>query len=114
MYVAQCIVLEVIRTDSMTLYCIVPNRNLQGVPKQLNRHPKVSEQNLLPQNMVWRTALGFDPTKTSHTESTVPNPTPGRQGGRGFPPTRPHTTAGGAGNGFPDHLGGGGGGPRSA
>ena len=135
--------LEVIRTDCIALYCIVPHRNL----KRLNGHPKVSEQNLLPH--------------TTTTSPQTPHQTPhhrgegggtGGEGGNPFPPTRGrrripthntphhskrrrkgipthrdptpqedglpnqplHNPHHGRG-GFPDHLGGGGGGgPRSA
>ena len=87
--------LEVIRTDFIALYCIVPNRNLQGLPKHLNGHPRVSEQKLLPQNMVWRTreASGLPhserttdstPPRLPSTNSTPPDPTP-QGGGRGIP-----------------------------
>ena len=41
--------------DFIALYCIVPNGNLQDLPKHLNEHPRVPEQNLLPQNIVWHT-----------------------------------------------------------
>ena len=80
--------LEVIRTDSITLYCTVSNRNLQGLPQHLNRHPRVSEQNPLPQNMVWRTGEvsrppgdpsreGPTPPRLPSTELTPPDPTEG-------------------------------------
>ena len=112
----------VVRTGSLILYCIVPSRNLQGLPKHLNGHPRVSEQNLLPQNMVWRTRKIHDHQKTRlwkdhgfgirpHQDFPArsrPHQTPqGGEGGRGipthqtphhrgkeggFPPTRPHTT----------------------
>ena len=89
----------------MALYCIIPNRNLQGLPKHLNGHPKVSEQNLL--NMVWGTIEKLhdhhEPTKTSQHEldPTKPHTTGGGRGipshqtprhRNSFPPTRPHTT----------------------
>ena len=67
--------------------------------KNLNGHPRVSEQNLLPLNMVWRTREasrhqetplwkdnGFDPTKTSQHE---------------LDPTKPHTTQGREGDSHP-------------
>ena len=97
--------LEVIRTDFIALYCIVPNRNLQGLPKHVNGHPKVSKQNLLPQNMVWRTREVHDHherTKTPHQtphhrekggrEGASPPPDPTPQGGKEgipSPPARP-------------------------
>ena len=105
---AQCIILieglEVIRTDFIALYYIVPNRNLQGLPKHLNGHPKVSEQNLLPQKRFGALEKLLDhhePTKTSQHEldPTKPHTTGGREGDS-HPPdptpqaTRPHTTGG--------------------
>ena len=109
---AQCIVnywgLEVIRTDFLAPYCIVPNRNLQGLPKHQNGHPKVSEQNLPPQNMVWCTREASRPHSGRTTDSTSPrlpaqtrpHQTPHHRGeGGGFPPTRPHTTGRGRGRG---------------
>ena len=81
------------------LYCIVPNRNLQGLPKHLNGHPKVSEQNLLPQNMVWRSreASRSPRAQQDFPARTRPHQTPQHRGeGGGFPPTRPHTTERGA------------------
>ena len=109
---AQCTVnywgLEVIRTDFAAPYCIVPNRNLQGLPKHLNEHPKVSEQNLLPQNMVWCTreasrapgdATLEGPRIRPHQDfpaRTQPHQTPHHRGeGGGFPPSRHHTPQGG-------------------
>ena len=77
--------------DFFALYCTVPNRTLQGLPKHLNGHPKVSEQNLLPQNMVWRTREASRPPH--ELDPTKPHTTGGREGG-GFPTTRPHTTQG--------------------
>ena len=113
---AQCIVnywgLEVVRTDFIALYCIVRNRNLQGPPKHLNRHPKVSEQNLLPLILVWRTKEASRPPRAhqdfpARTDPTKPHTTGGgrgipthqtphhsQEGGNPFPPTRPHTTGG--------------------
>ena len=116
----------IIRMDFITPYC---NRNLQGLPKHLNEHPRVSEQNLLLQNMVWRTKEASrppgDPTLEGprippHQDFSArsrPHQTPHhRVEGGGFPPTRPHTTArdgsrGGwtQGGGFPDNFGGVGG-----
>ena len=83
------------RTDFIAPCCIVPNRNLQGLPKHLNGHPKVSEQNLLPQNMLWCTreasrAPGTPLWKDHGFDQTLHH---SGEGG-GFPPTRPHTTAG--------------------
>ena len=72
------------RTDFIALDCIVPNRNLHGLPEHLNGHPRVSEQNLLPQNMVWRTREASPPPGhrtlegLPNTNSTPPNPTPRR------------------------------------
>ena len=98
-----------------SIYCIVPNRNLQGLPKHLNGHPKVSEQNLLPQNMVSCTREASrapgDPTLEGprtrpHQDCparTRPRQTPHHRGEGGFPPTRPHTTGGGRGRGIPTH-----------
>ena len=119
------------RTNSITLYAIIPYRNLRGLPKHLNGHPRLSEQNLLPQNMVWRTReasrpLG-DPTlegsrtrpdqhfaaqsrphQTPHHrrgrrwDSHPPDPTPqDGKEGGGFPPTKPHTRKGKEGGGVP-------------
>ena len=93
------------RTDSITLYCIVPNRNLKGLPKHSNGHPRASEQNLLPQNIVGRTREASRPPGDPILEGPRirPNqdfparspldstPQKGKEGG-GFP-TRPHTTA---------------------
>ena len=116
---APCIVnywgLEVRRTDFIAPYCIVPNRNLQGLPKHLNGFPKVSEQNPLPQNMVWCTRVEAsrapgDPTLEGpwirpHQDflaRTRPHQTPHHRGeGGGFPPTRPHTTGEERGSGKP-------------
>ena len=123
---AQCIVnyggLEVIRTDFIALYCMVPNRNLQGLPKHLNGHPKVSEQNLLPQNMVWRTREASRLSRPPRAHHDFPAPTRPHQtplhrgeggkfthqtphhrggGGNAFPHTRPHTTAGEEEGGLP-------------
>ena len=100
---ALCIVnywgLEAIRTDFIAPYCIVPNMNLQGLPKHLNGHPKVSEQNF--SHRTWFGALekfhehqetplwkdhGFDLTKTSKHE---------------LDPTKPHTTGGKEGDSHP-------------
>ena len=97
--------LEVIRTDFIALYCIVPSRNLQGLPKHLNAHPRVSEQNLLPQNMVWRTREASQPPGDPTLEGPrirprqdFPNPTP-QGAGRGIPTHQtPHHRGGG---GFP-------------
>ena len=129
---AQCIVnywgLEVIRTDFIALCCKVPNGNLQGLPKHLNGHPRVSEQNLVPQNMAWRTREasrppgcwkdhGFDP-QTPHHKPIIPTHQPhttGGEGGRGVPqdpkPEEENDTGLPT---LPDHLGGCGGGGRGA
>ena len=118
---AQCIVnywggLEVIRTDFIALYCIVPNRNLQGLPKHLNGHPRVSEKNLLPQKTVWRSREASRPPGDRTLEGprirphqdfparTRPHQTPHHRGeGGGFLRTRPHTTGGEGGRGSPTH-----------
>ena len=82
-------------------YC---NRNLQGLPKPVNEHPRVSEQNLLPQNMVWRTREASrppgDPTLEGpriRPHQDFPDPTP--QGGTSFPD---HLWGGG--RGAHDHM----------
>ena len=65
------------------MYCIVPNTNLRGLPKHLNGHARVSEQNLIPQNMVWRTREASrppgNPTLKDHG-FTKPHTTRGRKG----------------------------------
>ena len=82
------------RTDLITLYGIVHNRNLQGLPRHLNGYPRVSAQNFPPQNMVWRTREASRPPETHSgrttdstparlpsTESTAPDPTPKKKEG---------------------------------
>ena len=138
---AQCLVnywwFEVISTDFIALHWRVPNRNLQGLPKHLNGHPRVSEQNLLPFNMVWRIREASRPpgdpalerprirphqdfqpnyiTQGREGDSHPPDPTPThqtpqhREGRREGTPTQPHHNPH-QGSVFPNHLGGGGGG----
>ena len=107
------------RTDSITLCCIVPNRNLQGLPKHPSGHPRVSEQNLLPHNMAWRTREASRPPGGPTLEGprirphqdfparSRPHQAPHhrRKEGGGFPPTRARPFGGGGGGrGVRDHV----------
>ena len=98
----DCLLWVVIRTDFIALCCIALIRNLQGLPKLLNGHPRLSEQNLLPQNMIWRTRQASRPPGDTTLEGPRIRPH------QDFPAqTRPHQTPHHRGREGTPHLGGG-------
>ena len=97
--------LKLLRTDSITLYCIVPNRNFQGLPKRLGGHPRVPQK--IFSHRIWFGALEklYDhqtSRSASTTDLTPRQPDPGKEGS-GIPTHQTTHDKQRGGRGIPTH-----------